>query len=87
MSLTQKLIQNAGPFWTEYVEHSFVQQLENGTLPLVNFQHYLKQDYRYLLHYNRAFALAIYKSDNFTQMEIAHQSVSALLHEIQRRRV
>lgn len=83
MSITQTLMKNAEPFWTEYVEHEFVQKLENGTLPLANFQHYLKQDYLYLLHYNRAFALAIYKADNFKQMEIAHQSVAALLHEIQ----
>lgn len=83
MSITQKLIKNAQPYWENYIEHPFVQQLENGTLPLMNFQHYLKQDYLYLLHYNRAFALAIYKADNFTQMEIAHQSVAALLYEIQ----
>ncbi|WP_424411497.1 thiaminase II [Pasteurella sp. PK-2025] len=83
MSITQTLIKNAGQHWQDYVEHGFVQQLENGTLPLANFQHYLKQDYLYLLHYNRAFALAIYKADNLKQMEIAHQSVAVLLHEIQ----
>ena len=83
MSFTQQLIQQAQPHWNAYVNHDFVQQLEQGTLPLQNFQHYLKQDYLYLLQYNRAFALAIYKADNFKQMEIAHQSVAALLHEIQ----
>ncbi len=83
MSFTQQLIQQAQPHWDAYVNHDFVQQLEQGTLPLVNFQHYLKQDYLYLLQYNRAFALAIYKADNFKQMELAHQSVTALLHEIQ----
>lgn len=83
MSITQQLIQNAAPHWAEYVEHPFVQQLENGSLPLACFQHYLKQDYLYLLQYNRAFALAIYKADNFAQMEIAHRSVATLLHEIQ----
>ena len=83
MSFTQQLIQQAQPHWNAYVNHDFVQQLEQGTLPLQNFQHYLKQDYLYLLQYNRAFTLAIYKADNFKQMEIAHQSVAALLHEIQ----
>ena len=60
MSITQRFMQQAQPDWQHYVEHPFVQQLGNGTLPLASFQHYLIQDYHYLLHYSRALALAMY---------------------------
>ena len=59
-----KLIQQAQPYWKQYVEHEFVQQLAKGTLPKACFQHYLKQDYIYLFHYSRAFALGLFKARN-----------------------
>lgn len=41
------------------------------------------QDYIYLFHYSRAFALAMYKSDNFEQMEFSRQALNSILDEIQ----
>ncbi|MBS7204273.1 MAG: thiaminase II, partial [Haemophilus parainfluenzae] len=55
--MINQLIQQTQPYWKQYVEHEFVQQLAQGTLPKACFQHYLKQDYIYLFHYSRAFAL------------------------------
>ena len=55
--MINQLIQQAQPYWKQYVEHEFVQQLAKGTLPKACFQHYLKQDYIYLFHYSRAFTL------------------------------
>ena len=46
--MINQLIQQAQPYWKQYVEHEFVQQLAKGTLPKACFQHYLKQDYIYL---------------------------------------
>lgn len=82
MSQTQQFIQNAGQYWIDYVDHSFVQQLANGTLPKASFQHYLKQDYLFLFQYNRALSLGIYKAENFTQMREANEAIAALLNEI-----
>ncbi|WP_439258127.1 thiaminase II [Lonepinella sp. BR2271] len=79
----QTLIQQAQPHWHDYVEHDFVQQLGQGTLPISRFQYYLKQDYLYLFHYNRALALAIFKAENFEQMREIHQAITVLLEEIQ----
>ncbi|WP_386697227.1 thiaminase II [Lonepinella sp. MS14436] len=79
----QTIIQQAQPHWHHYVEHDFVQQLGQGTLPLLSFQYYLKQDYLYLFHYNRALALAIFKAENFEQMRDIHQAMTVLLQEIQ----
>ena len=42
--MINQLIQQAQPYWKQYVEHEFVQQLAKGTLPKACFQHYLKQE-------------------------------------------
>ncbi|MGR3807465.1 thiaminase II [Pasteurella testudinis] len=81
MSICQQLIENAQPYWQAYTEHDFVRRLADGTLEKRCFQHYLKQDYLYLFQYNRALALALFKAENFTQMEAAHQSISTILAE------
>ena len=37
--------------WQAYIEHGFVQQLGNATLAPEAFQHYLKQDYLFLIQF------------------------------------
>ena len=59
---------DAGAAWTAYVEHPFVRGLEDGTLPQRSFLHYLQQDYVYLIHYTRAWALAAAKSTDIDEM-------------------
>ena len=59
--MLKQLIQQSQPDWQHYIEHDFVKQLATGSLPADCFRHYLKQDYIYLFHYSRAFALAIFK--------------------------
>lgn len=79
----QDLIKGCQQDWDLYVKHPFVQQLGQGTLPLASFRHYLEQDYLYLIHYARAFALAVFKSDGPAQMRASLPSLSALVeHEI-----
>ena len=41
--------------WQAYIEHSFVKQLGHGSLAPEAFQHYLKQDYLFLIQFARAF--------------------------------
>jgi thiaminase len=50
-----------GAEWTSYVDHDFVRGLGDGTLPERCFRHYLVQDYLFLIHFARAYALAAYK--------------------------
>ncbi|QEY24629.1 thiaminase II [Neisseria animalis] len=83
MSSTAQFIRQSEPHWQAYVRHDFVCRLADGTLPQACFRHYLKQDYIYLFHYSRMFALAMYKSENFTQMQTARDSLNAVLDEIQ----
>ena len=80
--MLNQLIKNAQPYWQQYVEHDFVKQLACSTLPPECFRHYLKQDYLYLFHYSRAFALAIFKAKNFNQMETPRKSLESICQEI-----
>ena len=69
--------------WDDYIKHDFVRQLGKGTLPEASFRHYLQQDYLYLIHYTRAFGLAIFKSNSPEQMREVMPSLSALVdHEL-----
>lgn len=67
--------------WNAYVTHAFVRALGDGSLPRANFEHYLKQDYLFLVHFARAYALAIYKSPTLADMRIAKNTLAALLDE------
>ena len=74
-----RLRRGAAAEWAGYVEHPFVRGLRDGSLPAERFRHFLVQDYLYLLHYARASALAITKSDTLAEMRAAAQTVSGLL--------
>ncbi len=67
--------------WESYTHHPFVQQLGAGTLPKPAFLHYLRQDYVFLIHFARAWALAVVKSDRIAEMRIAAGTVHALIDE------
>ncbi len=67
--------------WNAYVSHDFVRGIGDGSLPRDCFEHYLKQDYLFLLHFARAYALAIYKSPTLADMRHAKNTVAALLDE------
>ena len=65
--------------WQAYIEHGFVQQLGNATLAPEAFQHYLKQDYLFLIQFARAFALAAYKSRTLSDLRQAKEGLQAIV--------
>ena len=70
--------------WQAYVRHPFVAGLGDGTLPRAAFLGYLVQDYLFLVHFARAWALAVVKADTLEEMRTASAAVDALLnHEMQ----
>ncbi|WP_207461940.1 thiaminase II [Azospirillum sp. SYSU D00513] len=65
--------------WTAYTDHAFVRGMADGTLPQAAFRHYLVQDYLFLIHFARAYALAVYKGQSLADMRAAHAGLKAIL--------
>ncbi len=66
--------------WHAYTRHRFVEELKEGTLPREAYLRYLKQDYLFLLHFSRAWALAVVKSETLDEMKFASATVDALVN-------
>lgn len=77
--LFAELRADAAMEWEAYTRHDFVQGMADGTLPEAAFRHYLVQDYLFLIHFARAYSLAVYKSDNLPDMRAAAAIVSGIL--------
>ena len=77
-SLFARLREAVHDDWTAYVRHEFVRKLGDGSLPEACFRHYLVQDYLFLIHFARAYALAAYKSRDLADIRQA----AAGLHTI-----
>ena len=71
----------AGDAWPAYTQHEFVKGLGDGSLPRSAFIAYLIQDYIFLLHFSRAWAMVVVKSDTVSQMRTAAATVHALINE------
>ncbi|PXW71019.1 thiaminase/transcriptional activator TenA [Loktanella sp. PT4BL] len=71
-----------GP-WRDYTHHAFVEGLRNGSLSRASFLHYLVQDYVFLVHFARAWSLAVVKAETLDEMKICAGTVDALVnHEM-----
>lgn len=71
----------AGGTWREYTHHAFIEGMRTGTLPREAFLRYLVQDYLFLLHFARAWALGVTKSETLEEMRACAATVQALLEE------
>src|ERR1044072_3347525 len=78
-NLFQRLVLAAGGGWHAYTRHEFVLRLARGDLPEAAFRRYLVQDYLFLLHFARAWGLAVYKSDTLAEMRRAQSLLAAIL--------
>ena len=71
----------AGDHWSAYTRHAFVEGLRDGSLPPTAFLDYLVQDYLFLIHFSRAWALAVTKADTVDEMRLAAATVNALIND------
>ncbi|MFV0473957.1 MAG: TenA family protein [Pikeienuella sp.] len=71
----------AGADWAAYTRHAFVEGLGDGTLPREAFLRYLTQDYVFLVHFARAWALALTKADTIEEMRFCATTVHGLIVE------
>ncbi|WP_319773476.1 thiaminase II [Breoghania sp.] len=79
--LFSRLKAAAAKEWDAYIDHAFVRGLGDGSLPEASFRHYLAQDYLFLIHFARAYALAVYKSRSLADMRSAGRTMAALLDQ------
>jgi thiaminase/transcriptional activator TenA len=67
-SVASRLRAIADPVWQAQHDHPFVRSIGDGTLDLARFQHWLRQDYLYLIDYARLFAAAVLRAPDLTTM-------------------
>ena len=79
MDIFDRLKVAAAADWAAYVEHDFLRQMGDGSLPQAAFRTYLAQDYLFLIQFARAYALATYKSRTLADMQAAKAGLSAIL--------
>src|SRR5271166_2860976 len=79
VGLFARLAAAAGSAWPAYTRHDFVLSLARSDLPEAAFRRYLVQDYLFLIHFARAWGLAVYKSDTLAEMRRATRLVAATL--------
>lgn len=71
------------PIWQQYTHHPFVAKLAAGTLPEDVFKNYMTQDYLYLTHFARTYALAAYKSSKMADVTRASEIVLHIRREME----
>lgn len=82
-TLFARLRDAARPSWEAYVDHPFVRGLTDGSLPEAAFRRYLTQDYLFLIHFARAYALAAFKHARVADIREAAATLHALIdHEM-----
>jgi thiaminase/transcriptional activator TenA len=80
-SLAAALRSSSAASWQQYTQHEFVRQLAAGTLPESCYRHFLIQDYLFLRHFARAYALAAYKADTLEEMRQAVATIDGLVNQ------
>ncbi|MFQ5879712.1 MAG: thiaminase II, partial [Dehalococcoidia bacterium] len=65
---TQRLRRLADPIWRAQHEHPFVRGIGNGSLELERFQHWVRQDYAFLVEYARLLSLVAARAPDVTTM-------------------
>lgn len=73
-------LRTSSKHWHAYTRHAFVEAMRDGTLPHDAFLHYLKQDYVFLIHFSRAWALAVAKAGSLDEMKACSATVNGLVN-------
>lgn len=83
MAFSDQLLEEGNHIWEAQKDHPFVRELAAGTLDETAFQHWVKQDYRYLLDYARLFSIAGTKArDEETMTHLLGVAHEVLDHEM-----
>jgi thiaminase/transcriptional activator TenA len=80
VEFSARLRQLADPIWQGQHDHPFVRGIGDGTLPLEQFQFWIRQDYLFLIEYCRLFAFAAARAPDLATLT----AFADLLHETAR---
>ena len=69
-------------YWSEYVEHDFLNKIVTGDLQIKKFQKYLLQDYIFLHQFLRILSLSCYKSKSNLDIEKSTNFITSIKHEL-----
>lgn len=68
--------------WHRFTHHPFPLAMANNTLPRSKFKTYLIQDYHYLVHFARTYALAAYKSRTIASISACASIINGIETEM-----
>ncbi len=66
--LSRDFRERSAGIWDAIMAHPFVRGIGSGELPAKKFEHYLRQDYVYLIEFARVFGLASARSETLADM-------------------
>ncbi len=69
MGISSELRSKYAHIWDAEKNHPFVTGVGDGTLPLENFQYYMRQDFLFLVDYCRVTAMAVAKAETMDVMQ------------------
>lgn len=81
MKLSERIYACAQTFWPRYLQHPFVREMAEGTLPLEKFRRYMLQDYIYLRNYMKVFAAILLQSEDFEEIRFLCGEMSNTVEE------
>ncbi|MBC6002549.1 thiaminase II [Paraclostridium tenue] len=81
MRFTDYLFNEVKDIWKSYLNHPFVNEIGEGTLPKEKFKRYLIQDYLYLKEFSRVFAMGMVKADTIKEMKFFNKAANGSIED------
>ncbi|SFA83515.1 thiaminase II [Clostridium frigidicarnis] len=81
MKFTEYLFEESKEIWEGYLNHPFIKELANGTLPKEKFKNYLIQDYLYLKEYSKVFCLGVIKASTMEEMRFFYNAIKGSMDD------
>ena len=81
MKFTDYLFEEVKDIWQSYLDHPFVAEIGEGTLPKEKFKKYLIQDYLYLKEFSRVFAMGMVKASTVKEMKFFNKAAKGSIED------
>lgn len=81
MKFTEHLFEKVKEIWDGYLNHPFVKEMGEGTLPKEKFRDYLVQDYLYLKEYSKVFCMGVVKATTMKDMKFFYRAIEGTMED------